>query len=359
MKKLRSPHICLTPRLSGVGGMVSFQYKLAEGLAARGVEVTYDLNDPDLTAVLIIGGTRRILPLMRARQRGVPIVQRLDGMNWVHRIRPTGMRHFLRAEYGNLLLRIIRRQIATRIVYQSEFSRSWWERQAGSTPVLNTVIYNGVDLAAYHPEGAQDRPTQSYRILLVEGSLMGGYEAGLEVAAGLAAGVAGRICEPDSNLENRPVELVIVGKVAPELQARWTERMGEMSTTIPVQIRWAGLVPRNDIPQIDRSAHVHYSADVNAACPNSVIEALACGLPVVAFDTGALPELVAGNSGRVVPYGTNPWRLEAPDVPALVRAAEEVLNGQVIFRQAARKRAEAIFGLDQMVEAYLSQLSGN
>lgn len=355
MKTLKPARICLTPRLAGVGGMVSFQHKLAEGLRARGVEVSFEPHDRDLTAILVIGGTRHVLSLASARRRGVPIVQRLDGMNWVHQIRRTGLRHFIRAEYGNLLLRIIRRQIATRIVYQSEFSRSWWERQAGSTPVPNTVIYNGVDLAAYHPQGAADRPTESYRILLVEGSLMGGYDSGLEAAAGLAAGVAGRIGQPDSNLENRLVELMVVGKVAPQVQASWTKWINDLGPIAPVSIRWAGLVHRQDIPQIDRSAHVYYSADVNAACPNAVIEALACGLPVAAFNTGALPELVTGDSGRVVPYGTDPWRLETPDVPALVRATEEILSRQTIFRQAARKRAEAVFGLDQMVEAYLSQ----
>ena len=56
--------------------------------------------------------------------------------------------------------------------------------------------------------------------------------------------------------------------------------------------------PRERIPELDRSAHLLYSADLNAACPKSVIEALACGLPVVAFDTGALPELVQGANFR-------------------------------------------------------------
>jgi glycosyltransferase involved in cell wall biosynthesis len=352
-----SPHICLTPRLSGVGGMVSFQHKLLEGLAALGVEVTYDLNDPTLTAILVIGGTRQVPALLQARRRGIPVIQRLDGMNWMHRIRRTGWRHFLRAEYGNLLLRTIRRQIASRIVYQSEFSRRWWEQAAGTTQVPNTVIYNGVNLKSYHPQGIHNRPQDRYRILLVEGSLMGGYEAGLEAAVGLAAGIASRTSQPDSQLENRPVELMVVGKVAPEVQSRWTRRISELGSHAAVHIHWAGLVPRQDIPRIDRSAHLYYSADVNAACPNSVIEALACGLPVVAFDTGALPELVTGNSGRIVAYGGDPWRLEPPDIPALVHGSEEILGGQAEFRQAARERAENLFGLDQMVSAYLDQLT--
>jgi glycosyltransferase involved in cell wall biosynthesis len=143
------------------------------------------------------------------------------------------------------------------------------------------------------------------------------------------------------------------------VQSSWTRRISELGSHAPIHIHWAGLVPRQEIPPIDRSAHLYYSADVNAACPNSVIEALACGLPVVAFDTGALPELVTGSSGRIVAYGGDPWRLDPPDIPALVQGSEEVLIGQAEFRPAARERAEKLFGLDQMVNAYLAQLTEN
>ena len=101
-----------------------------------------------------------------------------------------------------------------------------------------------------------------------------------------------------------------------------------------------------------------YSSDINAACPNSVIEALACGLPVVAFDTGALPELVSGDSGRIVPYGADPWKLEQPDITGLAAAALGILDNQEHFRSEARQRAEQAFGLDLMVEKYLEVLLG-
>jgi len=116
------------------------------------------------------------------------------------------------------------------------------------------------------------------------------------------------------------------------------------------------LVPPEEIPDLDRSAHLLFSSDINPACPNSVIEALACGLPVLAYDTGALPELVTGDAGRIVPYGGNPWKLEPPDNKALAAAALEILIHQTKFRSAARHRAETTFDLDTLVDNYLSAL---
>ena len=346
--------VCLLPRLSGVGGMVSFQKRLVSGLAKRGVEVTYDVRDRPYRAVLVIGGTRQLLGLSRAKQRGVPVVQRLDGMNWIHRLPAqdgglrTGLRHFLRAEYGNLILATIRSRLASTIVYQSEFSRLWWETMRGPAPGEWRVVYNGVDLQLFQPAGPERPPTDRCRVLLVEGSLMGGYELGVDTAVALAGKLAEMLPEGGK------VELAIAGRVTEQLRTDWNQRLPQAAPG--VTLTWLGNVPGEQIPAIDRSAHLLYSADVNPACPNSVIEALACGLPVLAYNTGALAELVQGEAGRIVPYGGNPWKLEWPDVPALAQAALELYRGQERSRNAARQRAEARFGLDTMIDSYLQVL---
>lgn len=348
MNPVELRRVCLAPRMTGVGGMVSFQRRLAQGLQSLGIQVAYDLDDDACDAVLVIGGTRHLAQLWRARKRGSLIVQRLDGMNWLHRRLRTGLTHYLRAEYGNLLLAIIRHRLADVIVYQSAFAQKWWERVHGIAPVPRRVVYNGVDLSYYTPDGRHARPRDRYRLLLVEGSLMGGYEIGLEVAVPLAERLSNELNNLSScpNQDRYPVELMVVGRVADEVKTFWEQR-----SSIP--IKWAGLVPAEQIPEMDRSAHLLYSADVNPACPNAVIEALACGLPVLAYDTGALPEMISGGAGRIVPYGGDPWRLDPPDLPPLVKAAREILQNQDAYRHAARRLAEQVFSLERMVQGYL------
>ncbi len=346
--------VCIVPRVSGVGGMVSFRDRLMVVFEQWGVQVTQDLEDLPYQAVLVIGGTRQLQGLWKARQRGIPIVQRLNGMNWLHRLpsaphRPRfSLRHILRAELANLNLALIRRRLATAIVYQSHFAQRWWERTHGSIPQPTRVIYNGVDLSLFTPQGEHQRPTDRLRILMVEGSLGGGYEWGLHIAVRLLEEM--RLLQSQwSDPYRNGVELMIAGQVAESLRHKWDQATEE-------RIQWLGRVAATDIPSLDRSAHLLYSADVNAACPNAVIEALACGLPVLAFESGALPELVTPECGRVVPYGGDAWRLEEPDIRALAQAGVELALQQERFRQAARQRAEACFDIWQMAQAYAEVL---
>jgi glycosyltransferase involved in cell wall biosynthesis len=356
MKLIQKSRICIIPATHGVGGMVSFRHKLSAGLVSRGIEISHDLSDPPYQAVLVIGGTRQLGKLWQARRQGIPIVQRLDGMNWLHRapgsprLFSTGLRHFLRAEYGNAILSFIRSHLASRVVYQSEFVHGWWDRAHGVMNSPYHIIFNGVDLSAYSPLGNHHRPIDRYRLLMVEGSLMGGYELGLESAVHLAENLNDLI-KQKNDPSTLPVELAVVGRVPEE-----TRHRREQSSR--VALNWIGLVERERIPELDRSGHLLFSADINAACPNSVIEALACGLPVIGFSTGALPELVRGEAGRLTSYGGDPWRLETPDTLSLAKAAVEILENQVLFRQSARSLAEAEYGLDKMVESYLEVLLG-
>lgn len=334
--------ICILPRLQGLGGPSSFQAKLIQGLNKRGILTHHNPNDPTCRSILVVGGTSRFDQLIRARKKGLRIVQRLNGMNWIHRKRRSSLKYFLRCEINNYILTTIRQNLADRIVYQSNFARKWWQTVHGSSTADSMVVYNGVNLDTFHPgEGPGIKHQDCIRILMVEAHISGGYEQGLDNAV--------RLVQILSSQTDKKVELVVAGKVSPDLQKHWQKESGGMIT-------WAGILPLSQIPALDRSAHMLFSADLNAACPNSVIEALACGLPVLAFSTGSLPELINQDTGRVVSYGSNYWNLEPPDVPALATAAMEVLADLKTLSINARKRAEAEFGLDRMVEKYLEAL---
>ena len=343
MSSKSAQKVCLVPKLAGLGGTASFQSRLANELVRRGVVITYDLQDPEAGVVLVVGGTRSLSALSAARSRGALIVQRLGGMNWVHRQRFTGLRHFLRSEINNRLIATIRNHLADRIVYQSRFVQDWWQARHGNPGKPDFVIHNGVDLFVYTPKGPGELPRDHYRLLLVEGRLGGGYHMGLENAVELTRQLRER--------HGLPLELRVVGQVPGYLEKRVTQ-------TSHVPIEWLGVVRRDAIPEQVRSAHALFSADLNAACPNAVVEALACGLPVVAFDTGALKELVPPGAGQLSAYGSDVWRLEKPDVTGLADASVDVFKSNAAYRRAARKYAVAHFSLERMVDSYCEVWEG-
>ena len=331
-------HICIVPRVEGPGGVTSFRLKFEDGLRTSGVDVT---NDPsrEVDSILVLAGTRNLFSLWKARRRRIQIVQRLDGINWVHRVRWAGPRYSIRAIYGNANLSFIRRRLADHVIYQSQFIKRWWDDWYRPARVPSTVILNGVNLNRYTPHGLHERPSGHYRLLVVEGSLAGGHNYGLFNATSLASALSKRF----------KIELMIVGRVDGRTKNKLTHQNN-------FRIQFMDTTPRDHIPWLMRSSHLLFSAEVNPPCPNSVIEALACGLPVVGFDTGSLSELVQGDAGRLVPYGADPWRLQKPDILALAEAATEVLLDQPLFRKSARERAESAFDVEKMVDEYLNVL---
>ena len=332
------PRICIVPRVDGPGGVTSFRLKFEEGLRARGMDVTNDPSQP-ADVLLVLAGTRHLVALRNARRRGMRIVQRLDGINWVHRVRWAGPRYTLRAIYGNMNVSFIRARLADQVIYQSRFIKHWWEDWYRPARVPSSVILNGVDLNQYTPHGLHERPSGHYRLLVVEGSLAGAQNYGLFNAIALAERLSKKF----------KIELRIVGRV----DGRTKDRLKHQ---IAFRLQFMDTLPREHIPWLMRSSHALFSAEVNPPCPNSVIEALACGLPVIGFDTGSLAEIVQGDAGRLIPYGSNPWKLETPDIPALADAASEVLDDQPRFRTPARARAEDVFDVDKMVDEYLKVL---
>jgi glycosyltransferase involved in cell wall biosynthesis len=341
MEEKIGQQICIIPSPGEVGGPTSFIKKFTKEAEKVGVKVSFDIMDKQNNAVLVVGGTKNLLGLWKAKKRGVPIIQRLDGMNWIHRKRSTGIKHFLLAEIRNWILFVIRAKIATKIIYQSQFCKIWWEEKLGEQKIPTTVIHNGINLDVFSPANKKIKIEKEIRILMVEGHFGGGYEGGLENAVAFA-----KILQHETKKE---VVLSLVGDVSPAIKQSF-----ENEKTI--KFEWEGRKSESDVAKIHHQSHLLFSGDVNAACPNSVLEAMSSGLPILAYDTGSLMELVGDNAGRIVSYGGNPWNLDIPNNDNLSDGALSILDNLSFFQSQARKKAEDEFSVTKMAEKYFSFL---
>jgi hypothetical protein len=327
--------VCLTPRHGG-GGPASFQGRLQAEFQRRGVETTYDPRSRPLDAVLVFAGTRDLPALAGCRRDGVRIVQRLDGINWMHRRRPGSPFRFLRAELLNLQLRIIRSVFADGIVYQSEFTRDLWEKRFGSFRGGTRVVRNGVALGEYPAR----RDGHDGTLLAAEGTLDYNRPAVAMIRAAHNSIIRSGML----------MRLSIYTRILPPWRTVWAALDPPPETP--------GMRPRAELRGRQAQAALFLTLELNPPCPNTIIEALASGLPVIGYDTGSARELV-GEGGELAPFEGDPWKLDVPrNLDALAGLADRVLKDWPAYARKARQRAERNFDIRNTAQAYLESLVG-
>jgi glycosyltransferase involved in cell wall biosynthesis len=104
--------------------------------------------------------------------------------------------------------------------------------------------------------------------------------------------------------------------------------------------------------QVYSAADVFVIPSVEDNQPNTVLEAMACGTPVVGFKVGGIPEMIEdGQTGLLAPRG---------NVQELARAISFLLDHErerSAMAKQARKRVEEQFSRDGQVEKYLALYS--
>lgn len=105
---------------------------------------------------------------------------------------------------------------------------------------------------------------------------------------------------------------------------------------------------RSDVPAVMQGLDLFVLPSLAEGISNTILEAMACGLPVVATDVGGNADLVAdGVTGQIIAAG---------DVPAMAEALCRWSDDDAGRQEAGvvgRARVEAKFSLPAMVAAYL------
>jgi glycosyltransferase involved in cell wall biosynthesis len=105
----------------------------------------------------------------------------------------------------------------------------------------------------------------------------------------------------------------------------------------------------SDVPELLMRSRLLVHASETEGCPNVVMEAMACGRPVVAMEAGDIPLLVEdGKTGYVIRQG---------DQETFGQRVIQLLSDEALCRrmgQAARKKAEREFGLERLVAETLA-----
>jgi glycosyltransferase involved in cell wall biosynthesis len=201
-------------------------------------------------------------------------------------------------------------------------------RAAVPAAVRVEVIPNGVDVERFRPVA----PAQARRALgLREDRILLGFAAaGFDRRKGGAVFAAAL-----QQLRPEELEIVVWGDDSKE---SW-----------PAGVTWRRF---GFVAQETRLAQLYSACDLFVCpsridnLPNTIIESLACGTPVVASAVGGIPELVRpGQTGWL--YGAN----QVPACAAALRAAVEERRSWPAYRECCRQVAVSEFSLEAQARA--------
>lgn len=293
------------------GGSAKFQ-RLAERFP----------NSPVDFSLLYLGSTwlpRDVAALLAlARRRDIPVVVNQSGVaypGWAgdetERINDSFRRPLLAADH---------------VLYQSEFCKRSADEFLGVPHGTWEVLYNAVDVDHFTPG---DTPNAA--VLLLAGDQTQAYR--LEVALRTLA-------------ELPEARLMVTGRLVSDPQ-RLLRELG-----VADRVELVGRYAQRDAPALYRRADLLLHTKVQDPCPTAVLEAMACGLPVVYAASGGTVELVGEEAGVGVPHPVT-WQRDEPPAPeAFAQAVRAVLAERERFAAAARRRAVERFALGPWLERH-------
>ena len=325
----------------GMGGPSTFAGKLSREFARRDVRVAYRDLAPGSAALLFSVSWGDWFHKL-CQRRGVRTALRVDGfmipVYFDNRPQCEGFQdRRLTLDHMALNYRL-QGDLAMSdfVIYQSEFSRRMADRYLYKRRANQAVIHNGVDLQHFVPAGKHKGRIR----LAVAGTLRDEY-------------MLGTVLPVFRRLWRRfDLELLIVGAMD-DICRKQINDVFRLFTEISERIWVVGAVPNNEVPQYLQQADILVHPRLGDGCPNVVIEAMACGLPVACGSWGGTAELV-GDGGVVVTTGE--WTYGEEYEADLASAVECILGDLDGYRVRARKRAEQVFDIREIAGRYLNAL---
>lgn len=230
------------------------------------------------------------------------------------------------------------RPFVKRYVALSGQIQNYLEQRVGVPAGRITRICNGVDTGRFHPPVAGREPLPEGRFA-GPGLFVLGTVGRLDAVKNQRALLALLAARPDSPAGRLRLVIVGDGPLHGELERQAAE--------LGVQDRLWLAGNRDDIPALLRGLDLFVLPSLGEGISNTILEAMASGLPVVATQVGGNAELVEdGSTGTLVP---------PDDAGALEQAVAHYMNNPqttTAHGQAARRGVEQRFSMEAMVSAY-------
>lgn len=270
--------------------------------------------------VVHVNGAFDLVPALAAKVTRTPLVWHLND---------TAIPTHLAAVFGWMVKRLATRPVAAAQAVATHY---------GLAPSEVDILYAPVDTRRFTPANSEPRqPDEVPLIALVANwNPLKGQDRFIDVIAELVE-------------RGHHVRALIVGNFGPGQEAFWRPLHDSIVTRgLADHFTILGFV--DDVPKALAAVDVSLLTSRSEACPISVLEAMASGIPQVCFNVGGVDELLD-------PVGPNPVGVSVPegDVVAMVDAVEQVLGDSAIYEKlsaSAPERARNLFSIDVCVSRH-------
>jgi glycosyltransferase involved in cell wall biosynthesis len=247
----------------GIGGPSTFMINLREYLLETGYSFIEDRRDyKNADSIFFpISFNSKILEFFK--KKNLPVIQRLDGVYYPSK-------HGLKYIYFNRQLKKDYLKYSDFIIFQSRYSRTECFTMLGEIDKSKyRIIYNGTDKNVFCPG---NKKFDKNKIVFTATGSFRNKDMIEPVVMAL-----------DLLSKKYSIEFRVIGPIINNEVRRYTNRS---------YIKCAGDMDKKGIAGQLKETDILIHCQLNPACPNSVIEAISCGIPVVGFDTGAMKEIL-------------------------------------------------------------------
>lgn len=315
--------------IKDIGGTATFANKFSDSARKAGLDIS-DTFSLDFDTLFIIADCSLWYPLI-AKILRKKIVQRLDGI--YHPATPAGKWYPI----YNLKMQVIHNWLADIVIYQSKFSKLSCEKFLGKTRAKHiSIIYNGVDISKI-PVRENSRPLGNPIKLLTFAKFR-------------------RRDQIEPLIES--VKLLDSEKFTLSIYGSYTKNLANLFKDLPENIKFQGKKSNEELLKILHQYDIFLFSD-QSACPNSVLEAMAAGLPVVAFNRGSIPELIKpGYNGEItgVKEGSDPFLDKFPfntrSYESFSEKIKKISTGIFSYSKNSRDSSVEDFNLQELIKKY-------
>lgn len=344
--------ISIPPKNNGFGAQEYLAYQLAQGLISKGHEITlFASGDSQISGKLVSVTPKQVIDLPGHDSKTKDIFELLNLSEAFSRLKDFDLIHNHLLPYGLLfnfnnntvpvvhtLHHVIYKDRADRYIYEKYAEQNFVSisnAQRKIFPKLNYVgtVYNGINPAQFP---FKSKPGNDYILYLGRLKKYKGISTAIEIAKEL--GLKLMIAAPLPNPKQSDYQ---------EVMRYWKE---EIEPNLSEKIKYLGEifgVKKTELLQNAKA--LIFPVEREEPFGMTVIEAMACGTPVVAYDRGAIAEIITPDSGFLVNHNLGKYGL----LKSLKKLYTINSSQYEKMRQAARDRVEHHFTTDRMVNDYL------